>query len=94
MKLIIGLGNPGIRYRQTRHNIGSLVVEELAKKFAIGFKKRFWQRAKQASIRIDNEPVRLIIPLTYMNLSGRCVASITRKEKINPPLHSQIKKTY
>jgi PTH1 family peptidyl-tRNA hydrolase len=79
MKLIVGLGNPGREYRETRHNVGFLVVEEIARRYALG-----WSQAPSQvpdafiAKRYGTEPVLLAKPLTYMNLSGDAVAALTR----------------
>lgn len=69
-KLIIGLGNPGLRYARTRHNAGFAVVERIAGKSGE------WKDHRLASIspvQIDGTAVMLVRPLTYMNLSGKAV---------------------
>ena len=79
MKLIVGLGNPGREYRETRHNVGFMVVEEIARRYALG-----WSQAPSQvpdafiAKRYGTEPVLLAKPLTYMNLSGDAVAALTR----------------
>jgi len=72
MKLVVGLGNPGRRYEGTRHNIGFIVVSELAKKCsASGPKTRF--QGETAEVALDGEKALLLTPTTYMNLSGASV---------------------
>ena len=72
MKLVVGLGNPGRRYEGTRHNIGFIVVGELAKKYcASGLKSRF--QGETAEADLDGERALLLTPTTYMNLSGGSV---------------------
>ncbi|MCK4464010.1 MAG: aminoacyl-tRNA hydrolase [Candidatus Omnitrophica bacterium] len=73
MKLIVGLGNPGLRYRNTRHNIGFLVVSSLAKKHGIRIKKRLF-KGLIGEGRIDGKDIQLFLPQTFMNLSGEPVA--------------------
>ena len=69
MRLVIGLGNPGREYAQTRHNVGFFVVDELARRHgAQGWKKRF--RSEIAEATIGGEKIALLKPQTYMNLSG------------------------
>lgn len=77
MKLIVGLGNPGKEYELTRHNIGFMVIDELAQAFELVFKldKSFFY----SSFRIGNEHVQLIKPITYMNLSGDAVLKAIKK---------------
>jgi PTH1 family peptidyl-tRNA hydrolase len=72
MKLVVGLGNPGREYASTRHNIGFMVLNELARRSsAEGTKKRFRSELKEG--RLQGEKVVLIAPQTYMNLSGHAV---------------------
>jgi PTH1 family peptidyl-tRNA hydrolase len=72
MKIVVGLGNPGTEYARTRHNVGFMVVDELARRRAAqGTKKRF--RSELAEIAIGGQKVVLVKPQTYMNLSGHAV---------------------
>jgi len=75
MHLIVGLGNPGNRYRFTRHNIGFMVLEKLAREFKIDLKHRsfdaVWGRGK-----IRGTDILLALPQTYMNLSGTAVRQL------------------
>ncbi|MFM9107881.1 MAG: aminoacyl-tRNA hydrolase [Chloroflexota bacterium] len=72
MKMIAGLGNPGREYAKTRHNLGFMVVEELARRAsASGWKSRF--KADLLDIPLAGEKVILVKPMTYMNLSGHAV---------------------
>ncbi len=72
MKLVVGLGNPGRRYEGTRHNVGFIIVGELAKKYAAGgLKTRF--QGETAEADVDGEKVLLLTPTTFMNLSGASV---------------------
>jgi PTH1 family peptidyl-tRNA hydrolase len=79
VKLIVGLGNPGRAYRDTRHNVGFMVVEEIAKRHGIG-----WASGPSpvpetlVGKRFGSEPLMLAKPLTYMNLSGDAVAGLVR----------------
>ena len=69
MRLVIGLGNPGREYAQTRHNVGFFVVDELARRHgAQGWKKRF--RSELTEVNVAGQKVVLVKPQTYMNLSG------------------------
>ncbi len=72
MKIIVGLGNPGIQYRMSRHNIGFQVVDRLAQisHFSI-HTKRF--KSQYGTGRIDSQQVILAKPITYMNRSGEAV---------------------
>lgn len=72
--LIVGLGNPGKSYDKTRHNIGFAALEKLAKKDGLAFKKQLKFKGHVAEGQIGDDPVILLMPLTYMNLSGEAVA--------------------
>jgi peptidyl-tRNA hydrolase, PTH1 family len=72
MKMVIGLGNPGPKYQQTRHNVGFETLFELARRFQGGQSKNQFD-AETVEIRIGNEKILLLAPQTYMNLSGRSV---------------------
>ena len=75
MRIVVGLGNPGREYAATRHNIGFMVINELARRSgAEGAKKRF--RSEIAEGRLHGEKIVLVAPLTYMNLSGHAVREV------------------
>src|SRR4030042_865079 len=82
MWIIAGLGNPGKKYLRTRHNIGFLVVEEIAKRHAIDFKERAQYRIGKGSI--DGMDVLLVEPLLYMNNSGVAVKDLLGRFNIPP----------
>lgn len=79
MKLIIGLGNPGILYKDSRHNIGFTVIRSLAKVYKIVLKKERGVLAITGKGRINGNEVFIAMPLTYMNLSGSAVISLFEK---------------
>jgi len=84
LQLIVGLGNPGQEYEQTRHNAGALFVEELARKQGVSLvpdKKYFGLTGKFSHKGRD---VRLLIPTTYMNRSGQAVAALANFFRIPP----------
>ena len=83
MKLVIGLGNPGLQYNQTRHNVGFRVVDKVAQKLGWKWTERR-ARAVLASGNIGLEKVVLVKPLTYMNLSGEAVGELVRWYKLRP----------
>jgi PTH1 family peptidyl-tRNA hydrolase len=90
VKLIVGLGNPGAKYRGTRHNIGFAVVDELARRAGIAFDSSPVD-ALVARIRslapapgAGEGPVLLAKPLTFMNASGEAVGGLLRYFKIEP----------
>ncbi|HZJ84503.1 MAG TPA: aminoacyl-tRNA hydrolase [Syntrophomonadaceae bacterium] len=82
MKIIVGLGNPGRKYNQTRHNLGFMVVEELARRYQVE-KEESRYDAIIGHIRIDQQKILLVKPLTYMNLSGRAVQPLVRFYKLD-----------
>ncbi len=83
MKLIIGLGNPGQQYEQTRHNVGFRVVDILAKKLGWNWSEQR-NRAILASGTLGPEKVILVKPITFMNNSGESVGALTQWYKIQP----------
>lgn len=83
MKLIAGLGNPGRRYAGTRHNAGYAVVEALARRWQADvsrYESRFQGQVGEA--QVGEQPVRLLLPTTYMNLSGGSVGAMLRFYKL------------
>ncbi|MEO8217272.1 MAG: aminoacyl-tRNA hydrolase [Acidobacteriota bacterium] len=83
MKLIVGLGNPGVRYARTRHNVGFRVVEAFASRFRITLETHE-KNAMTGRGRVGGEGVVLATPLTFMNLSGTAVAPLTRSLGVDP----------
>ncbi len=81
VKAIIGLGNPGLKYRATRHNVGFLVVKELARKRRVRIRQKVFH-SLVATTTISGESVILAQPLTYMNLSGQAVREMVKTKKI------------
>ena len=82
MKLIVGLGNPGREYINTRHNIGFYCLDLFAREINATFKDKF--NGMYAKVKINNQDVILLKPLTYMNLSGECVREFVNYFKIEP----------
>src|SRR5579862_853010 len=80
--LVVGLGNPGREYARNRHNVGHLVVEELARRHGGSWKSKF--SGQIAEIRLDGHKVALLKPETFMNESGRAVGGATRFYKLEP----------
>ncbi|HNQ51399.1 MAG TPA: aminoacyl-tRNA hydrolase [Candidatus Omnitrophota bacterium] len=78
MKLIVGLGNPGILYANSRHNIGAMAVNALAKETNAPLRRERTIPARTAKAFFEKEAVTLAVPLTYMNLSGAAVAPLLR----------------
>jgi PTH1 family peptidyl-tRNA hydrolase len=85
VKLIVGLGNPGLEYRSTPHNLGFMVIDRLASEQQVEIRKRECQ-ALTARTRIGEEPVVLAKPQTFMNLSGSSVAELVGRLEIRPDL--------
>jgi PTH1 family peptidyl-tRNA hydrolase len=82
--LVVGLGNPGERYASTRHNIGARVVERLAERLGVRFRKARFLPLLVAEAKVDGERVWLVRPMTFMNISGPPVASFARRHRIGP----------
>ena len=83
MFLIVGLGNPGAEYAATRHNVGFMVADRLAEKYAFGnFRAKF--DGLIAEGEIEGEKTFLLKPQTYMNLSGNSVVKVANFYKILP----------
>jgi PTH1 family peptidyl-tRNA hydrolase len=80
--LVVGLGNPGREYARNRHNVGHLVVDELARRHGGSWKSKF--SGQIAEIRLDGHKVALLKPETFMNDSGRAVSLATRFYKLEP----------
>lgn len=80
MKLIAGLGNPGPKYRGTRHNVGFDVIDELARRGAVAFESA---PAEALMARWRAQDVLLLKPLTYMNHSGQAIGELLRYFKID-----------
>lgn len=75
MKMIVGLGNPGTKYQETKHNIGFITVDEIAYRVGAKFKKSQFE-ADIAEFFIGTEKVMLVKPVTFMNESGRSVGPL------------------
>jgi len=80
--LVVGLGNPGREYAGHRHNVGWMVLDELARRHDGSWKSKFSGRI--ADIRVDGHHVGLLKPETFMNESGRAVAAAARFYKVDP----------
>jgi PTH1 family peptidyl-tRNA hydrolase len=80
--LVAGLGNPGREYERTRHNVGWLVLDELARRHGGSWRSKF--NGSLAEIRLDGAKLALLKPETYMNESGRSVGEATRFFKVPP----------
>lgn len=83
MKLIVGLGNPGKIYSDSRHNIGFLVVGALSKAYKISLKREKGSFALSGKGKIAGRNVVLATPITFMNLSGIAVNLLLKKNKVD-----------
>jgi PTH1 family peptidyl-tRNA hydrolase len=80
--LVVGLGNPGREYLRNRHNVGWMVLEELARRHGGSWKSKF--NGQFADVRVDQHKVGLLKPETYMNESGRSVRAAASFFKVEP----------
>lgn len=81
--LIVGLGNPGVKYRNTRHNAGFCFIEKLASRYHAELNAKLRFRSDMGSTTIAGHPVWLLRPKTRMNLSGSAVSGFLRYYQIN-----------
>ncbi|AOF52412.1 aminoacyl-tRNA hydrolase [Rodentibacter caecimuris] len=84
IKLIVGLGNPGDKYTETRHNAGEWLVERLAHRFntTLNPDNKFF--GKTARTLVNGKEIRLLVPTTFMNLSGKSVGALAGFYRIKP----------
>jgi peptidyl-tRNA hydrolase, PTH1 family len=80
--LVAGLGNPGREYEQTRHNVGWLVADELARRHGGSFRSKF--SGQLSELRVGEQKLALLKPETYMNESGRSIGAAARFFKVEP----------
>ncbi|MDP6203263.1 MAG: aminoacyl-tRNA hydrolase [Prochlorococcus sp.] len=73
LRLVVGLGNPGSKYSGTRHNIGFMALEKLSVQKAVSFKQQAKLHGLMAEVGLGAERLRLLMPQTYMNESGRSI---------------------
>ena len=84
IKLLVGLGNPGTQYESTRHNAGFWWLDAVARQLGARLAVDKALQAESGRTTVDGRPLWLLKPLTFMNLSGRPVASLARFYKIAP----------
>jgi peptidyl-tRNA hydrolase, PTH1 family len=82
MLLVVGLGNPGRRYRGTRHNLGQDVIHHLAAHLGVRLEEDGWVRTGRR--RVGAATVVLAVPTTYMNVSGAAVRDLLRRSRRRP----------
>ncbi|QSE76903.1 aminoacyl-tRNA hydrolase [Lactococcus taiwanensis] len=83
-KMIVGLGNPGDKYDKTRHNMGFMALDLLAKELNVEFREEKTFMSLVASTFINGEKMFLVKPLTFMNESGRAVAPLLKYHNLDP----------
>ncbi|MCU7890980.1 MAG: aminoacyl-tRNA hydrolase [Candidatus Thiodiazotropha sp. (ex Ustalcina ferruginea)] len=84
IRLIVGLGNPGPDYEETRHNTGFWLVDKLAQQYHQHFRSDSRHHGSVCKLNIRGEEVRLLKPATYMNRSGQSVSSLANYFRISP----------
>ncbi|EFB6825311.1 aminoacyl-tRNA hydrolase [Escherichia coli] len=84
IKLIVGLANPGAEYAATRHNAGAWFVDLLAERLRAPLREEAKFFGYTSLVTLGGEDVRLLVPTTFMNLSGKAVAAMASFFRINP----------
>lgn len=84
LALIVGLGNPGREYEQTRHNAGFWFVEAIARRHGGSFKSETKFHGEACKVLVDGKELWLLKPMTFMNKSGQAIAALARFYKIAP----------
>ncbi|AXH82948.1 TPA: aminoacyl-tRNA hydrolase [Haemophilus influenzae] len=84
IKLIVGLGNPGDKYTDTRHNAGEWLIERLARRFNVSLNPENKFFGKTVRTLLNGKEVRLLVPTTFMNLSGKAVGALASFYRIKP----------
>ena len=84
IKLIVGLCNPGEKYADTRHNAGEWLIERLARRFNVSLNPESKFFGKTARTLVNGKEVRLLVPTTFMNLSGKAVGALANFYRIKP----------
>ena len=82
IQLIVGLGNPGPKYEQTRHNVGFWFVDDLARQLGIGLRAEGKFQGETGKASLNGREIRLLKPTTYMNNSGQSVGSLAHFYRI------------
>jgi PTH1 family peptidyl-tRNA hydrolase len=83
-RLIVGLGNPGPKYDQTRHNAGFWLVDEIARRYRLNFAPDSRSQGLAARMDWEGEAIHLLKPMRFMNLSGGAVSALANFYKIEP----------
>lgn len=83
-RIVVGLGNPGQEYAGTRHNVGQMVADELARRGGSALKPQAKTRTRNSTVRIAGAGVVVAVPMSYMNVSGGPVSSLAKYQSIAP----------
>ena len=84
-RLVVGLGNPGKEYENTRHNLGALAVRSFAEAKGACFQKNKYVEGELSCVRLEHRKVYFLLPTTYMNVSGHSVKKCMDYPKISLP---------
>ena len=84
MKLIVGLGNPGKQYKNTRHNVGFNVLDELAERCGAAFRRNWLVPVRVGRANLEGQNVLLVQSQTFMNNSGQAVGPLMRRKGVKP----------
>ena len=84
IKLIVGLGNPGDKYADTRHNAGEWLIARLARRFNITLNAENKFSGYVEKTLINSKEIRFLVPMTFMNLSGKAVGALANFYRIKP----------
>ena len=84
IRLVVGLGNPGSSYHDTRHNAGAWFAQHLVNQFSADVKNEAKFFGQTAELSVAGQRVRLLIPSTYMNESGKAILAMSQFYKIEP----------
>ena len=93
IQLIVGLGNPGSRYQQTRHNAGEWFVQLIANEFGEILRSEAKFHGNYCKITVDGKSIGLLVPTTYMNNSGQAVGAVAKFFKISV-IYNRFRKYY
>ena len=84
IKLIVGLGNPGDKYADTRHNAGEWLIARLARRFNVTLNAENKFSGYVGKTLINSKEIRFLVPMTFMNLSGKAVGALANFYRIKP----------
>lgn len=84
IKLIVGLGNPGDKYADTRHNAGEWLIARLARRFNVTLNAEDKFSGYVGKTLINSKEIRFLVPMTFMNLSGKAVGALANFYRIKP----------